>query len=248
MRPRAGCGRRSLRVSGAGKSESQVAPPWRVWRPRERLWASPPRRAYWVRPRGSSAVQAPLAMPHDATAGRRYSGSTCSSSGVRSSSIRFFSQLAHLPPSALARWSPRPAKASAARRRCLLHPRRRARPGARQVDDPRTIPFLKRFTVFNTDQCDGLADEVAILAPLLPEGMILPEVEALIRASGVASTADDTSTILIPIRPPGWLEAPLSVPSAATLARLRFRQCRSSPKDCACDVHINVRCRLETFY
>ena len=33
--------------------------------------------------------------------------------------------------------------------------RRRSRRGARR------IPFLKRFTVFNTDQCDGLPEEVA---------------------------------------------------------------------------------------
>jgi len=51
-------------------------------------------------------------------------------------------------------------------------------------DDPRTIPFLKRFTVFNTDQCEGLPEEVTIVSPPAPEGLILPEVEALIRASG----------------------------------------------------------------
>jgi antirestriction protein ArdC len=28
-------------------------------------------------------------------------------------------------------------------------------------EEPGTIPFLKRFTVFNTDQCDGLPEHVA---------------------------------------------------------------------------------------
>jgi antirestriction protein ArdC len=51
-------------------------------------------------------------------------------------------------------------------------------------DDPRTIPFLKRFTVFNTDQCEGLPEEATIASPPAPDGLILPEVEALIRASG----------------------------------------------------------------
>jgi antirestriction protein ArdC len=51
-------------------------------------------------------------------------------------------------------------------------------------DDPRTIPFLKRFTVFNADQCEGLPEEVTATAPPAPEGLILPAVEALIGASG----------------------------------------------------------------
>ncbi len=53
-----------------------------------------------------------------------------------------------------------------------------------QGDEPNAIPFLKRFTVFNVAQCDGLpADLVAVPPPVL-DGLILPDVEALIRASG----------------------------------------------------------------
>jgi len=44
------------------------------------------------------------------------------------------------------------------------------------------IPFLKRFTVFNIEQCDGLPESAS--APPTPEGLILPEAEALIRATG----------------------------------------------------------------
>jgi antirestriction protein ArdC len=53
-----------------------------------------------------------------------------------------------------------------------------------QGDEPNAIPFLKRFTVFNAAQCDGLPGDLAVIPPPLPEGLILPEVEALIRASG----------------------------------------------------------------
>src|SRR3546814_18798559 len=59
--------------------------------------------------------------------------------------------------------------------------RRRAR---EEGDDAQAIPFLKRFTVFSTDQCDGLPDDIAPTPPPVPEGLILPHVEALIRASG----------------------------------------------------------------
>ncbi len=35
----------------------------------------------------------------------------------------------------------------------------------RAGEEPGAIPFLKRFTVFNTDQCEGLPEEIAASAP-----------------------------------------------------------------------------------
>ena len=32
-------------------------------------------------------------------------------------------------------------------------------------EEPQTIPFLKRFTVFNLAQCEGLPDEIAVATP-----------------------------------------------------------------------------------
>lgn len=49
---------------------------------------------------------------------------------------------------------------------------------------PKSVPFLKRFTVFNVEQCEGLPECVAAGAPPVPEGLILPHAEALIRATG----------------------------------------------------------------
>ena len=51
--------------------------------------------------------------------------------------------------------------------------------------DARTIAFLKRFTVFNVSQCDGLRDDLAVDAPPLPAREIAPVAERLIAASGV---------------------------------------------------------------
>ena len=51
-------------------------------------------------------------------------------------------------------------------------------------DDAQTIPFLKRFTVFNTDQCDGLPDDVAKVVLPPPPEMIKPEARTLIAATG----------------------------------------------------------------
>jgi antirestriction protein ArdC len=64
-------------------------------------------------------------------------------------------------------------------------PKDEKRRAAEEGEEAQAIPFLKRFTVFNTDQCDALPDEIATAAPPPPSGLIEPTVEALIKASGV---------------------------------------------------------------
>lgn len=55
---------------------------------------------------------------------------------------------------------------------------------AKDGDDPHAVPFLKRFTVFNVEQCDGLpASASAGIAPL-PEREIIPHAEDLIKRTG----------------------------------------------------------------
>ncbi|MFB9984992.1 ArdC family protein [Mesorhizobium kowhaii] len=51
-------------------------------------------------------------------------------------------------------------------------------------EEPRAIAYLKRFTVFNVAQCDGLPEHVRAAAEPLPEREIIPQAEALIRSSG----------------------------------------------------------------
>jgi antirestriction protein ArdC len=51
-------------------------------------------------------------------------------------------------------------------------------------EQPRGIPFLKRFTVFNVEQCAGLPDGIAAPPPAIDTSLILPQVEELIRATG----------------------------------------------------------------
>jgi antirestriction protein ArdC len=50
--------------------------------------------------------------------------------------------------------------------------------------EARTVAFLKRFTVFNVEQCEGLPDELSHTPELPAEADILPQVQALIDASG----------------------------------------------------------------
>ena len=50
--------------------------------------------------------------------------------------------------------------------------------------DARQIAFLKRFTVFNADQCEGLPDAASLPATAVPQCEIVPRAEALIAATG----------------------------------------------------------------
>lgn len=51
--------------------------------------------------------------------------------------------------------------------------------------EARSVAFLKRFTVFNVAQCEGLPDDILPQPVALPEREIVPVAEALIAASGV---------------------------------------------------------------
>ncbi len=50
--------------------------------------------------------------------------------------------------------------------------------------EPDVVPFLKRFTVFNAAQCEGLPEHVLGAAPVAPEREIIPQAEAVIAATG----------------------------------------------------------------
>lgn len=50
-------------------------------------------------------------------------------------------------------------------------------------EDPKAIPFLKRFTVFNVAQCDGLPGRFVSEPPRVSEDDVVPRAEALIAAT-----------------------------------------------------------------
>lgn len=52
-------------------------------------------------------------------------------------------------------------------------------------DEAKSVAFLKRFTVFNVAQCDGLPDDLIPPPVALPEREIVPVGEAVIAASGI---------------------------------------------------------------
>ncbi|MDP3907540.1 ArdC family protein [Novosphingobium sp.] len=65
--------------------------------------------------------------------------------------------------------------------------------------EPRAIPFLKRFTVFNVAQCDGLPDKLTSGAAPLPEREPHVAAEALIAASGADFRIGGAEAYYVPL-------------------------------------------------
>jgi antirestriction protein ArdC len=144
-------------------------------------------RAPWVQPWGTAAAKAALAMPKNASTNRQYSGvnvlilwGAVIEHGFTGQNWLTFRQALSL--GGHVRKGERGTTVVYADRFIPDDEKKRA---AESGEDAQAIPFLKRFTVFNTDQCDELPGEIAAVAPPPPLGMIEPQVEALIKATGI---------------------------------------------------------------
>jgi antirestriction protein ArdC len=67
-------------------------------------------------------------------------------------------------------------------------------------EEVRGVAFLKRFTVFNIAQCDGIEIAATGVPPILPEREIVPLGEAVIEASGVEFHTGGTKAFYAPDR------------------------------------------------
>ena len=143
-------------------------------------------RVPWVQPWETAAAKAPLAMPKNASTGRRYSGvnvlilwDAVVAKGFVGQSWLTFRQALGIGGNV--RKGEHGTTVVYADRFVPDDERKRAE---RDGDEPGAIPFLKRFTVFNTDQCENLPEGLVTAPAPMPDGLILPEVEALIAATG----------------------------------------------------------------
>ena len=141
----------------------------------------------WVQPWGTAAAQAPLAMPRNAATSRQYSGinvlilwGAVIQQGYPTQHWLTFRQALSLGGNV--RKGERGTTVVYADRFTPEDEKRRARETG---EDANSIPFLKRFTVFNAAQCEGLPDDITVEAPPPPPGLIEPRVEELIAATGI---------------------------------------------------------------
>ena len=137
----------------------------------------------WVQPWGSSGVNAALGLPKNAATGRQYSGinililwSAVAERGFTGQRWLTFRQALALGGNV--RKGEKGTTVVYADRFIPDGERTHAEEAG---EEPEAIPFLKRFTVFNADQCADLPVDTVTAAP---EHLILPQAEALIRATG----------------------------------------------------------------
>jgi antirestriction protein ArdC len=143
-------------------------------------------RVPWVQPWGNTAATAPLGMPKNAATDRRYSGinviilwTAVIERGFSGQNWLTFRQALGL--GGHVRKGEKGTTVVYADRFIPDGERRRAEEDG---DEPQAIPFLQRFTVFNTDQCEDLPEELVSPPTPGPDRLILPQAEALIAATG----------------------------------------------------------------
>ena len=155
----------------------------------------------WVQPWGTAAAKAPLAMPKNAATGRGYSGvnvlilwGAVVQHGFSCQSWLTFRQALSL--GGHVRRGEHGTTVVYADRFIPDDEKRRA---SETGEDAQPIPFLKRFTVFNASQCEGLPDDVAVVAPPPEPGLIEPKVEALIKASDIDFRIGGDRAFYVPV-------------------------------------------------
>ena len=144
-------------------------------------------RVPWVQPWGTAAANAPLAMPKNVATGRHYSGinvlilwGSVIEQGFPSQGWVTFRQALSLGGNVTK--GERGTTVVYADRFVPDDERKRAEETG---EEAQAIPFLKRFTVFNVAQCEGLPENLAAAAAPPEPGLIQPRVEALIKATGI---------------------------------------------------------------
>jgi N-terminal domain of anti-restriction factor ArdC len=143
-------------------------------------------RVPWVQPWGTVAAKASLTMPKNAATQRQYSGinvlilwDAAIEHGFGTQNWLTFRQALRLGGNV--REGEHGTTVVYADRFVPDEERERAE---RNGDEPNAIPFLKRFPVFNADQCEHLPAELTSAPAPVPDGLILPNAEALIAATG----------------------------------------------------------------
>lgn len=141
-------------------------------------------RVPWVQPWNSNGAN--IGMPHNAGTGRRYSGiniltlwHAVMSRGFQSHAFLTYRQAQSLG-GAVRRGEQGMAVVYA--HRFVPASEKRAAVAERR-DTKGGVPFLKQFTVFSVDQCDGLPGHMFEPPPMVSQELIMPRANRLIEAT-----------------------------------------------------------------
>ncbi|MBR0900098.1 DUF1738 domain-containing protein [Bradyrhizobium tropiciagri] len=144
----------------------------------------------WARPWGTGGGNQAFALPRNAATGKSYSGinvlvlwGRSFEAGFSSARWLTFRQASGL--GGAVRKGERGVTVCYADR--FVPRREQTEAGNAAQDEPAmeeaSVPFLRRYTVFNVDQCDELPEQCRAPQPALPERQIVPHAEALVAAT-----------------------------------------------------------------
>ena len=141
----------------------------------------------WVQPWGTPSAKAQLALPKNASTSRPYSGINVLIlwGEVIEKAYSGQSWLTYRQAAALGGHVRKGERGTTVVYADRFIPDDAKRRAAQSGGEARAIPFLKRFTVFNTDQIDDLPKEIAMVTSPPPSGTMEPRVQALIKATGI---------------------------------------------------------------
>lgn len=143
-------------------------------------------RVPWVQPWGKPEIETPLGLPKNAATRKTYSGinililwGAAIELGARAQNWLTFRQAKALGGSVM-----KGERGTTVVYADRFIPKAELERAHAEGDDAQAVPFLKRYTVFNVDQCEGLPDDAHAGGSSLPEREAIPYAEALIAATG----------------------------------------------------------------
>ena len=143
-------------------------------------------RVPWVQPWGRPDTASPLGMPTNADTGREYSGINILLLWAAAIDTRRTTQT-WLTYKQAQKLGAQVRKGETGTTVCYADtfiPKMEKMRAQETGDDPQRIGFLKRYTVFNADQCEGLDPSFFEGVEPLPEREAVPIAESLIAATG----------------------------------------------------------------
>ncbi len=157
-------------------------------------------RAPWVQPWGTPGAKAGLGLPKNALTGRTYSGVNIlilwhhiARAGFATQSWLTYRQAQEMGGHVMK--GERGVTACHADTFIPMAERKRAE---RDGDEADRVPFLKRFTLFNVEQCDGLPQDAIQSMDPPPEAEIIPRAECLIEATAADVRVGGTEAFYVP--------------------------------------------------
>ena len=157
-------------------------------------------RAPWVQPWGTPGAKAGLGLPKNALTGRSYSGVNILILWHHVVRAGFATQtwLTYRQAQEMGGQVMKGERGVTACHADTFIPKAERARAERDGGDPERVPFLKRFTLFNVAQCEGLPADVYAGAAPLPEAEIIPQAENLIEATGADFRVGGTKAFYVP--------------------------------------------------